>query len=722
MPKGNTKKKWIKTLQFFAAYLVAAWTFLQFFEWILKRYDISPHWVDILLWFFIGISPSLLIFFYNQERISQRILKLREKIIIPLNVILLIVVLYFGFGNSDLGATTKQINYTDEEGVQQSKTITKEEFRIGIPIYGFKNLSGDDTKDWMEYGIGRLLEEDLVQNKSISPDFSHITRTSYKISEASLFNDFYIDGEYDVDGDNYSLTIFKRKSTNGKVIAQTTFTGDQFLSLIDEASVFIVENSGFVETQQLRYLDYPINEFMSNSLEAIREFIDGNYSKAVAIDKNFALAYLEYAKRTLRISRGQLEVQDLADKAYNSRSRLPLQKQLEVYIQRNLAYGNYDNALEQVKLQLEVDPHNEFYNDVLYSIYGETKQTEQYFDTASTLFEIDQSADTGVNLATASMVSGNDDMLIEAIEKYEILSPNLKVFKLQPLLFQGELKLAESLLDDIKTIYTDFSRRAQVYDTALAYLKTNDYDISKFKKFEGTYRSGFNEQIHKYWIENNRVIQYVKHQSMFALLPAGENTLVSGFINDVAYRYDLILAANKKPIGVNFQILDYINTYSYWYWKEDEAILKAHEAFDNKNYDEALSLYETASENNPKHAYLQNMILYLKYLKDNTPEVILEQNESFVGSYGPRNFWIEDNKFFYKRKNEESELPKVELLPIGENRYMDLTRPGSIMAFEPDENGTMASKSYSFIVGPELRFEWEHNTGDGTTVNYFLKD
>ena len=395
---------------------------------------------------------------------------------------------------------------------------------------------------------------------------------------------------------------------------------------------------------------------------------------------------------------------------------------MEVYIQRNLAYGNYDNALEQVKLQLEVDPHNEFYNDVLYSIYGETKQTEQYFDTASTLFEIDQSADTGVNLATASMVSGNDDMLIEAIEKYEILSPNLKVFKLQPLLFQGELKLAESLLDDIKTIYTDFSRRAQVYDTALAYLKTNDYDISKFKKFEGTYRSGFNEQIHKYWIENNRVIQYVKHQSMFALLPAGENTLVSGFINDVAYRYDLILAANKKPIGVNFQILDYINTYSYWYWKEDEAILKAHEAFDNKNYDEALSLYETASENNPKHAYLQNMILYLKYLKDNTPEVILEQNESFVGSYGPRNFWIEDNKFFYKRKNEESELPKVELLPIGENRYMDLTRPGSIMAFEPDENGTMASKSYSFIVGPELRFEWEHNTGDGTTVNYFLKD
>ena len=48
----ETKKKWIKTLKFLAAYLVAAWTFLQFIDWILNRYNVSPHWVDILLWFF----------------------------------------------------------------------------------------------------------------------------------------------------------------------------------------------------------------------------------------------------------------------------------------------------------------------------------------------------------------------------------------------------------------------------------------------------------------------------------------------------------------------------------------------------------------------------------------------------------------------------------------------------------------------------------------------
>ena len=84
MGKKFDKKRLTKTLQFFAAYLVAAWTLLQFVDWVLNRYNISPYWVDLLLWIFIGIIPSLIIYLYNQERINNKILKLREKIIFPL--------------------------------------------------------------------------------------------------------------------------------------------------------------------------------------------------------------------------------------------------------------------------------------------------------------------------------------------------------------------------------------------------------------------------------------------------------------------------------------------------------------------------------------------------------------------------------------------------------------------------------------------------------------
>ena len=98
MSKKLDKKKLTKTLQFFAAYLVAAWTLLQFVDWTLNRYHISPYWVDLLLWIFIGIIPSLIIYLYHQERINNKILKLREKIIFPLNILLIMVVTYFGFG------------------------------------------------------------------------------------------------------------------------------------------------------------------------------------------------------------------------------------------------------------------------------------------------------------------------------------------------------------------------------------------------------------------------------------------------------------------------------------------------------------------------------------------------------------------------------------------------------------------------------------------------
>ena len=201
----------------------------------------------------------------------------------------------------------------------------------------------------------------------------------------------------------------------------------------------------------------------------------------------------------------------------------------------------------------------------------------------------------------------------------------------------------------------------------------------------------------------------------------GKNIAVAGFVNDETVKCELILDDSGKPIGYNFSEIFYKNTNTYWYWKEDEAIRKAHNAFDEGNYAEALDLYNSAIELNPKHSYLQNIVAYLNYIKENDPDIVQAQNEAFSGDYGPRKFWIEDGKFFYKRKDDNTELAKVELLPISENRYMDLTRLGTIMTFEEDPSGKMASKSYSFIIGDDLEFVWRH-VDDETVTNYFLKD
>lgn len=716
------KKKWIKTLQFLAGYLVAAWTFLQFIDWILNRYNISPYWVDILLWIFIGIIPSLLIYLYHKERINKRILKLREKIIFPLNIILLSVGLYFGFGNTDLGATTKSIDYTTEDGEQKTTLITKEEFRTGIPIYGFKQVVKDSATEWMRYGIGRLLYEDLLQNKSLSPEFEHLTNTTTKIREASLFYDFYVDGSYQKVGENYEITTHIRRVNNGKSIKKQTFRGSNFMTLIDDISVFITSEAGITENQSsLKYLDLPVNEFISNSLPALEAYANYDYTKAYNIDKNFALAYLEQAKRNTIYNRGKLETQDIIDKAFALKNKLPLQKQLEVYIQRSLAYEHYDEAEKQVKLQLEVDPTNEFYNTVLFAIYGETKNKDSFMKAAENLFNKNPNAYSGLNLIEAAMVNGDEDRIIEALKTYEIIQPAVSALKIEPLILKGDINKARTIFEEYKLSNPRNTNRNRAYDSIFTYLKSNKPKIEDFKPFIGTYRSQQNELILKYWIEKDRLLRFVKNQGLDIAIPAGKNAIGGGFIQNNTNYSKLLKDSDGKTIGLyNYQFY-WNNTNENFYWKLDKHILAANEALEKQDLKLADSLYKTAIKNNPKHDYLKNILRYIEYVTTIDPDTIQLQNEKFTGSYGPRKFWTENNKFYYKRKGEKSELVKVELLPISENRYMDLTRLGTIMEFTDDPSGKMASKSYSLTIDKDLRTEWKFSSNDNI-ANYFLKD
>ena len=192
-------------MQFLAAYLVAAWTFLQFVDWTLIRYKISPHWVDILLWIFIGIIPSLIIYLNNKERINNKALKFREKIIFPLNVVLIAVVIYFGFGNSDLGSTTKEVSIKNDLGEIETQIITKEEFRIGVPIFNFQQKTKDSVTTWLGKTINELIQLDLNQDKNLTALAVYEDNTVDKVKRSSVFFDYYIDGTYEVKDSTYII-------------------------------------------------------------------------------------------------------------------------------------------------------------------------------------------------------------------------------------------------------------------------------------------------------------------------------------------------------------------------------------------------------------------------------------------------------------------------------------------------------------------------------------
>jgi hypothetical protein len=718
MPKKLNRKKLTKTLQFFAAYLVAAWTLLQFVDWVLIRYSISPYWVDLLLWIFIGIIPSLIIYLYNQERINNRILKLREKIIFPLNILLIMVATYFWFGNSDLGATTKTIAYTNEEGKEATAFITKEEFRTGFPIFNFEPKTNDSTNAWLEFGISMLLQEDLLQNKNLNPKLVGIRNTVDKVNNAKIFNDFYVDGEFEIIDSTYSITTFIRNSTNAKVISQETFKGKDVLNLIDDITVFVTNNFTSNEFNAPKYIDLEIKGFTSSSLKAIEYFRYGDYENAIKEDSTFALAYLQSAKRKLRFSVSKFEERNLADNAYKYRSKLPLQRRGETLIFKNLAYDAYDNAEELIKLQLQVNPNDQAYNSLLNSLYGRSRNLKAYEEHARKSYKNSPSIANGYNLINAGLINENYDEILKEISKIQLLLPaDDKIFalKLQPQLYKGDLAAAEKTLTKMKLLDPESDNLTKVYDKAIAYLKDHKVTKADLQKFQGDYRSNSNEQIISLWRKNNTLLSQFSNQGINIHLMSSEDTITYSSLN-FNTRNEMAFLKNDSDDYYLFKLeqTHRSNTITVWYWKMDDNIKKAEALFEAKKLNSAQIAYEIAIKANPKHYYLKDVFAHINYVKSIDSLALQNQYKKVIGTYGPRKFWTEEGKLFYKRERAENGqvFSKIELLPIAKNRYINMTKFSTNFAFEYENGEVINSYVYQYDLEKEewIKSELESNT------------
>lgn len=721
--QNSTGKKWKKTFQFLAAYLVAAWTFLEFLDWILSRYSLSPYWVDIFLTIFIGVIPSLLIYLYHRERINQRILRLREKVVFPLNLLLLLIVLYIGFGSADLGATTKSINYVTETGEQRTTLITKEAFRTGFYIYNFEPIPEDSTNAWLEFGISDLLFEDLIQNKNLSPEVLGITTTADKVKEASLFHNFYIDGDFTKTDSVYTVNTYIRNAKNSKIIYQETFEGPDIVDLIDEITVFVTSSFESKEINGPNYLDLDISEITSSNIEALKYFTYGDYENAIAEDSSFALAYLLEGRRKLNFSQGKIEERNLADMAYRYREKLPLQRRSEALVLKYLAYDQFDDAEQLVKLQLEVDPSSETYNRTLRNIYGRTKNLEEYTELGYQAWENEKNRITGMNQIDAGLIRGDSDDILKELNTFASITPDNEIIvalTFLPQLFNGDMDEARETLERIELLHPELELHTRSYKQALAYLDANEVTLEDLRKFEGEYRSTRGEQTSTFWVDNDILLQYVSNQDITPVVVGGEQTLFSGHPGlGRTTRKEFLKDSTDKFYAYVLHQYSYQDSVLVSYWKTDESILRAENLLTRKVLDSARIAYEKAIEANPNHFYLKNALAHINYVTGIDSLTLASQLREVSGTYSkegaenPRKFWVQEGRLMYKREG----LPSKELLPVSKTRYMSMSDFGTHLEFEYKDGKAIASYVWSF--NPE-NMEWVENWGP--EINYLLKD
>ena len=154
--------------QILAIYGAGCWTIIQIVEWGIDRYLVSPHLTDLCLVTMVSFIPSVCLIAYFHGIPGRDKWQPVEKIGIPLNIIVTIIMVLIVFSPKDLGAVTESIIIEDENGNVINKVVPKNEFRKKIAIFYFENETGDSTIDWLRYGLPWLCDSDIKQDFYIS--------------------------------------------------------------------------------------------------------------------------------------------------------------------------------------------------------------------------------------------------------------------------------------------------------------------------------------------------------------------------------------------------------------------------------------------------------------------------------------------------------------------------------------------------------------------------
>ena len=139
-----------RVLQIIGVYIAVSWGVIQFLDWIVNRYLLSPYLVDLAMVILMSLIPSTLIVAYFHGRPGRDRWKKSEKIGIPVNIMITALLVLFIFSDKDLSKVSEQVTLEDETGKRIERTIPKTRFRKKIVLFYFKNETGDSSLDWLQ--------------------------------------------------------------------------------------------------------------------------------------------------------------------------------------------------------------------------------------------------------------------------------------------------------------------------------------------------------------------------------------------------------------------------------------------------------------------------------------------------------------------------------------------------------------------------------------------
>jgi len=325
----NEKSLWKDLLsrrvpQILGSYLIGGWAIIQFVDWNVKRYVLSPYLTDLALVIIMSLIPTVVIVSYFHGKPGRNSWTRVEKFGIPLNIVATGLLLMVLFQNKELGAASQTITVENENGQRIERNVLKSGLRKKVALFNFKNASGNAQADWLRGGLIFMLSYDLGQDhfisttspmdvveklrKNGSADGNNMPmRLQQKIAQDSN-QDFFLSGTILSADAGFEVETVLYEADRAKEISRRTFKNNDIFALIDDMSLQLRHDLEIPEGHISEQQDLPIKEIFTASPEAAKALNVGveimawkndftnaatYLEKAVEIDSLFTLAHLQ---------------------------------------------------------------------------------------------------------------------------------------------------------------------------------------------------------------------------------------------------------------------------------------------------------------------------------------------------------------------------------------------------------------------------------------------
>jgi len=220
--------------------------------------------------------------------------------------LLIILVVIFGLYNK---MDTNQVPF--QSGVQAGENC--------LAIIGFENKTGDTTLNWLETGLPEIMLTDLAQGQAIklisrerildcfddelkkNHSYEQCVKVARSLGAANVLS-----GAYYKLGEKIRIDARMEDATNGSIVFAEKVIGDDLFTMVDSLTGKIVASLNIKEIMASKQ---NVKQYMTSSPEAFKHYMDGmqdflnelyddsieKMNRALAIDSNFALAYMRIA-------------------------------------------------------------------------------------------------------------------------------------------------------------------------------------------------------------------------------------------------------------------------------------------------------------------------------------------------------------------------------------------------------------------------------------------